>query len=51
MNCPHFMEPWINTQCLHEPATGYCPEPDESNTQSTILQLQYQFEYYHLPYA
>jgi hypothetical protein len=29
--------------CSQEPATGFCPEPDESNPQSDTLFLYAQF--------
>jgi hypothetical protein len=40
---PAFYGTRDNTQCIPDPATGYCPEPDESNAQPTILQLEVQF--------
>jgi hypothetical protein len=38
-NSQHFMEPECSLLCLQEPATGPCPEPDESSPYNPVLFL------------
>jgi hypothetical protein len=38
-NFPDFIGPWDSLPCLQEPATGPCPEPDESISHFHILFL------------